>query len=364
MDDKEVLDALTDHSHFTRFIRKVEAYARQKAFGLDVSGDAALYAVDKVTDWLMKKNKVEHPASYVNTTIRNALIEYGRADKSVDYIPKGALAGIHDGESRFYKDEARLIGWHTIRIDEKPPKNIKKEGLVTMPRSSTLLAGFLPVLGLLEWHDHGEVKQAYDLLVKQLSNIPGLLERRVINYYLRGYRQRDIVDQLNKKKEYVSKTINKWLRIWGWGEKDVERSRGILLTHQLADLYHRLRYEQNLPQRLYEEVISSFETKVYFHALPESESEDLVSLCEGFKEDYAPKITPDWYEKANWKIFERQKSENQQWKIEKKARVTFFRRLPEEKRGDYLHAWREEAEYNKNDRLLNLVAELKRKLTF
>ena len=358
MDDKEALDALTDHSHFMQFIKKVETAARQKASGLGVSEDAILYAVDKVTDWLMKKNKVEHPASYVNATIRNALIEYGRTNKPTDDITQRDLAELGD------KDEGGRIGWHTIRIDEKPPKNIKKEGLVTMPKSSTLLAGFLPVLGLLEWHDHGEVKQAYDLLVKQLSNIPGLLERRVINYYLRGYRQRDIVDQLNKKKEYVSKTINKWLRIWGWGEKDVERSRGILLTHQLADLYHRLRYEQNLPQRLYEEVISSFETKVYFHALPESESEDLVRLCEGFEEDYAPKITPDWYEKANWKIFERQKSENQQWKIEKKARVTFFRRLPEEKRGDYLHAWREEAEYNKNDRLLNLVAELKRKLTF
>lgn len=359
--DKEVLEALTDYSHFEQFMKKVETYARKRAFALDVSEDAVFDAVDKVTDWLMKGSKVDHPASYVDKIIHNALIDYGRADKSADDISQRDLAKIDDGESRFYgdEDEDRLTGWHLIEIDEKPPKNIKKESLITMPQSGTLLAGFLPVLELLEWHDPDGVKQAYEQLIKRFASIPGAGQKRVTEYYLLGYRQVDIVDQLGKSKAYVSGIINKWLRIWGWGEKDVERSRGILLTHQLADLYHKLQHERNLSQRLYHEVTSSFETQAYFHALPESESEVLVKLCKRWEEHYAPKITPDWYEQANWKVFERQG-----WESEKKARVKFLRRLPKEKIPDYLRAWREEAEYYKDDQFLNLVAELERKLTF
>ena len=92
MDDREVLEALTDYSHFTQFIKKVEAYARKKAFVLSVGEDAALEAVNKVTDWLLKREEVAHPAWYVNATIRNALKDYGKKNKSTDDITQRDLA--------------------------------------------------------------------------------------------------------------------------------------------------------------------------------------------------------------------------------------------------------------------------------
>jgi DNA-directed RNA polymerase specialized sigma24 family protein len=349
--DKEVLEALTDYFHFRRFIKKVETYARNKAFALDVSEDAVFEAVDKVTDWLIKGDKVNHPASYVNAIIRNALIDYGRADKSADDITQRDLAELGD------KDEDGRIGWRVLTIAEKPRKNIKKGSLSTMSESCELVTDSLRALDLAEWAEPNKVKQAYDQLTKQFNGIPGAGQKRVMEYYLRGYRQVDIVDQLGKSKAYVSGIINKWLRIWGWGEKDVERSRGILLTRQLAELYLNLPSQRDLPQKLYHEVTSSFETKAYFRALPESESEDLVKLCESWVYDYAPEIEPDWWKYADNEAFE-------SWRNEKKARAEFFGRLPKEKRPDYLRAWREEAEYWKNNRLLNLVAELEKKLTF
>ena len=134
--DKEVLEALVDYSHFSRFIKKVETYARKKAFALDVSEDAVFDAVNKVTDWLMKRVKVDHPASYINAIIHNALVDYGKADKSTDDTSPGDLAMINGGDSGFYgkEDEGGCAGWHVIEIDEKPPKKVKKEGAVEIPK--------------------------------------------------------------------------------------------------------------------------------------------------------------------------------------------------------------------------------------
>jgi len=359
INDKEVLKALTDYPHFRRFISKVETCARQKAFGLGVNEDAALDAVDKVEDWLMKKEKVDHPASYVDAIIHNALIDYGRAHKSADDIINGDLAkmgvseiGLHGDE-----DEGRPIGWHAIRISEKTPKNIREEGLMALRKLDDLLRNPTHVLGLLERRDCGEVKQAHKLLLKQLGNIPGAEQRRVMEYYLRGYRQRDIVNQLNKKKEYISRIVNKWLRIWGWSGVDVERARAILLTRQLAELYLELHSQRDLPEKLYQEITCGFKTKAYFHALPKSAKEDLVELCDSWVDDYAPEIKPDWDDYVDDEAFE-------SWQNEKRARLEFFRSLSNERKRDYIFAWREEAEYWGKNQLLNLVAELEKKLTF
>lgn len=372
--DREVLEALTDYSHLSRFIKKVEAYARKKAFALDVSQDAALYAVDRVTDWLMKGDKVNHPAAYVNAIIHNALIDYRRMNRPTYDVTQRDLVNIVGVGNRLYADENedRPTGWYAIEVDkkhpkdiEKPPKDIKKDSPVTIAEFAELLERILPASEPLESYDPEKVVQHfYKQLAKQLNGISGAEEKRVLEYYLRGYRQREIVVQLDKKKEYVSRTINKWLKIWGWGKMDVEENRHIFLTRQLADLYLKLSGEGDLQQKLYHAVISSFETKAYFYALPESESEELIRLCEEWVENYRPKITPDWYEQANEIIFEKQESESRQWEIEKKARVKFFCRIPKERRRDYVRTWREEAEYFRNNRLLNLVAELEKKLTF
>lgn len=356
--DREVLEALTDYPHFTQFIKKVEAYARKKAFALDVSQDAALYAVDKVTDWLMKGDKVDHPASYVNAIMRYALIDYGRTNKPTYDVTQRDLVNIVGMENRLLADENedRPTGWYAIKVNEKPLKNIKKGSLSTMSFFGEQVLDSLYALDISAEDEPNKMRQGYTQLAKQLNSIPGREEKRIMEYYLRGYRQREIVSQLDKKKEYVSRIIHKWLKIWGWGEMDVERSKLILLTHQLADLYRKLPHEQDFSQRLYHEVTSSFETKAYCSSLPESEREDLVKLCDRWVYDYAPKIEPDWWKYADNEAFE-------SWQNEKKARFQFFRSLPKERRRDYVCAWREEAEYWKNNRLLNLVAELEKKLT-
>ena len=359
--DKEVLEALVDYSHFSRFIKEVETYARKKAFALDVSEDAVFDAVNKVTDWLMKGVKVDHPASYINAIIHNALVDYGKADKSTDDTSPGDLAMINGGDSGFYgkEDEGGCAGWHVIEIDEKPPKKVKKEGAVKIPKFGESLAGFLSVLELLERYAPNEVRQAYKQLTQQFNGIPSSGQKRIMEYYLLGYRQIDIVDELDKSTAYVSRIVNKWLRIWGWSKKDVERGKVIILTHHIDELYRGLQHERNLPQRLYDEVTSNLETKAYFHALAESESENLVELCKRLEKYYAPKVMPDWHERVRWEVFE-----NQEWENTKKERVKFLRQLPKEKRLGYLNAWIEEAKYFNNDRFVNFIDELEGKLTF
>jgi DNA-directed RNA polymerase specialized sigma24 family protein len=142
--DREVLEALTDDSHYTRYIEKVEAYARNKAFALGISQDAALYARDKVTDWLMKREKVEYPASYVNAIIRNALKDYVKTNKSTDDITQMDLAALG------YEDEGGRIGWRVLKTAVKPRKNVKKESLLAMSESRELVMGFQRVLDLTE----------------------------------------------------------------------------------------------------------------------------------------------------------------------------------------------------------------------
>ena len=71
-----------------------------------------------------------------------------------------------------------------------------------------------------------------------MDNISSSSEKRVVQYFLWGFKAVQITQEFNNSAPYVSKILHgKWLKEWGWDEPDIYQARLILLTHYLADRY-------------------------------------------------------------------------------------------------------------------------------
>lgn len=329
--DVELLGALInrDSVKFQRIIGELKREASQIALGL-FDGDnikideAVSQAIDKVSDWMSTDAifNVSYPFAYAKKMVYRAVIDYDRAHKHEKAISnhklRKELAKIDEafgywGESE--EDAAEGTGtWYGVKVHDRG-KYVKLD--VSYPEHPLLMALSFDWKNWL-FSDHSKTARdrrwaKYKLIMALVGNIPSLPEQQIVNHYLRGYRQTDIVKELDDDKSYISRVVNKWLRDWwGWDKLQLGRSRVILLTNYLATIYKHMKLteeelkdleiqaeekfpnsfnprwhrefleEQKLGTKLFPKVTGAPETKAYFGDLKESDSLGLAVQCARF----------------------------------------------------------------------------------
>lgn len=143
------------------------------------------------------------------------------------------------------------------------------------------------VLALLKKEQDARL-QEYKLVTSLIDGVPGLGEKGVIRQYLYGLSVGKIAARLDVTNSYVSKTVNKWIKAWGWDKLRVEKVKIILLTYSLAEIYSS--YEpkttngysinRNIDSKsLYDAIKSNPKTEAYFSDLKESDGMGLAETC-------------------------------------------------------------------------------------
>jgi len=263
--DIELLAALTSNNSpkFNQLIDRL----REEARGLsEILGngeeDAVSQAIDKAVDWLRSDEpfKVNHPMPYVKRLIHNSIIDYGRTRKeqavSDDEIQE-ELAWIDEEVGDL--NEIETPGWHGIKSDEEQvvlPREYPEHLWLRILDNLYLYEGWqtqwimsaylfdkfrgkgIRVTDRLQYkvlkNQQDERWQQYKLTMGLIHSIPSMSEQQIIKYYLWGYRVTDIAMKLNVTKPYISKVVNKWMKVWRWDKHRRDKTRIILLTYHLA----------------------------------------------------------------------------------------------------------------------------------
>lgn len=424
--DIELLAAASgNQAKFTQIGDALKRYASSIALSLFsdpvIRDDAIEHARVKVTEWLGTEMvmHVDHPWQYARKIVANSLFDSAKTRKlegnTLDTkLRDGAtvqqeMAWIDEGFAKLDdegdgQDKEPGSGWRVFQIiDEsyitvdperwRPHKWVmgleqlskfqwwwgygqwleKFEGEYKVKCQSFRNASMEARKKVKEYN--GKLWNKYDLITALVDSISGLSEKRVVQYFLWGFKPVDIARELNVSKPYISKVLSqKWLKLWGWDEPAIYQARLILFTHYLANQYeHTLsiidkRRMRNVPLQvigllgednklraewrsldptlrkfnydmekapkelrdkdqaiekkindledqirseyqelathpsltndgLYKKIVSSPQTKVYFHDLDKFEAESLVNICARYWGHWYPNKTifEDWW---------------------------------------------------------------------
>jgi len=255
--------ASNDSARWQRQIARVEKEARDTAARLltdSSTDDAITQAVSKAVDWLGTKRpfKVEHPAAYLSSVIRNSIRDYARTRKEEampddEISPK--LAWIDEGMGYFGQEQEKdsdtgTGGWHGIRV------RVKQVAAVREYPEHPYLSLLCSLRGYDGWHtESAEINRfsdqrwakrvrwteqleeralkkirdrrwaKYKLTMSLINDIPGQREREIIKHYLWGYSVTESARKLYVSKPYVSKVVNRWMKAWGWDKRKRDETR-------------------------------------------------------------------------------------------------------------------------------------------